>query len=132
MLSLKQFIARQGLRFSADWADSNPNAVDFPAGSSHWRCVLRHGRRQLTVPFSQGPAICHEPELEDVLDCLASDAATYENARSFEEWCADLGFNDDSRKAERVYRTVEKQAAGLRRLLGDDTYETLLWETERA
>jgi hypothetical protein len=78
-----------------------------------------------------GPALIGTPKLADVLDCLASDAAGFENAQSFEDWAAEYGYDTDSRKAEKVYRTVERQAKQLRRVLGDEGYNALLWDIER-
>jgi hypothetical protein len=71
------------------------------------------------------------PTLGEVLDCLASDAASVDNARSFEDWASDFGYDTDSRKAKRTYKTCEKQAAKLKALLGDEAYEQLLYHTER-
>jgi hypothetical protein len=132
MTTLKSFIAEHKISMSADWADSNPNMSDMPAGSSHWRCILRCGGRRMTVPFSQGPAISREPTVEDVLDCLASDAAGYENALCFEDWAHEYGYDADSRKAEHTFNAVKRSAEKLRQLLDDsDTYNALLFETER-
>lgn len=69
-------------------------------------------------------------EREDVLECLLSDAAGVEAADGFEFWCADLGFDEDSRKVERIYRQSVGQTEKLRRFLGGD-YNDYLWETER-
>lgn len=103
---------------SAVWAESNPHMDDMPAGSSHWRVTLRYRGRRLTVPFSQGPAICEDPSAESVLSCLLSDASSAD--QDFEHWADDLGFDQDSRKAERIYRVVQAQTAKLRRFLGED------------
>jgi hypothetical protein len=97
--TLKAFIRQHRITMSADWADSNPNIDTMPPGSRHWRCTLRCQRRRLTIYFSQGPAIEREPTVEDVLDCLASDAGC---ASTFEDWCADFGYDSDSRKAEQT------------------------------
>lgn len=120
MMDTKQFVAREHIRAAVNWADSNPNAADdqWAREATHWRVTLRYQGRQMTVPFSQGSAISREPSAADVLDCLASDASGYEQARSFEEWAADYGYDPDSRTAERTYRAIEKQTAALRRLLG--------------
>lgn len=133
MPRIQEFIRTERLHFSTEWADRNPNIVekDWPTGSSHWRCQFRRNGRQLTVYFSMGPAHTGEPQAADVLDTLASDASTIENAQSFEEWAAELGYDADSRKAERTYRIVQKQADGLKQLLGETAYEQLLWHTER-
>ena len=42
-----------------------------------------------------------------------------------------MGFDLDSRRGARVYRTERRQAWLLRALLGGEAYRKLLWETER-
>ena len=71
------------------------------------------------------------PKAADILDCLASDAASYDNARSFEDWASEFGYDEDSRKAERIFKACGKQAIKLKRFLGEPAYERLLWDTER-
>lgn len=128
---LAHFIVRLGITAVAEPVDRNPNMDN--RDMDHWRVVLRRGRHQLTVYFSKGYG--HngaEPTVEEVLDCLASDAASVDNARSFEEWAGDFGFDIDSRKAERIYRACGRQATRLRNFLGEqEEYETLLYQTER-
>lgn len=79
----------------------------------------------------QDAAKGYRPDLASVLDCLASDCATFENARSFEEWAPELGYDPDSRKAERIYRAIGEQYRGLETLLGRDALQELMFETER-
>lgn len=131
-ISMKQFLSKYPVKMSVSWADENPNMDGMPAGSRHFKCVLRFQRRRLTTYFSQGPAIEREPSVEDVLDCLAMDASVVANAGSFEDWCGEYGYDTDSRKAERTYAACQEQAQGLERLLGESANNLLLWETERA
>lgn len=106
------------VRADVAWADANPNMNDMPAGSRHYRVRLRYKGRQMTVPFSCGPAIEHEPSAEDVLECLLSDSSGADEA--FEDWCDDLGYDSDSRRAERTYKLIQAQAIKTRNLLGDE------------
>lgn len=134
MKPLEQFIREQRITAKARWADSNPHMSDqkWAQTANHWKVVLRRQGKRLTIPFSQGSAITHEPTAEDVLDCLASDSAGIENARGdFEEWAREYGYGTDSRTAEREFKLCEKQAEKLKAFLGDGAYEELLWETER-
>ena len=131
MGTMTGFLNRHRVGMQADLVERNPNMDGMMAGSTHWKCRLRAGNRRMTVYFSQGPAISREPTAEGVLNCLASDAASVDGARSFEEWAADLGMDADSRKAEATFRTVERQAANLKRLLGETAYRALLFDTER-
>jgi len=98
----------------------------------HWLCTLKCGKDRMTVYFSQGYAHNGKaPTLESVLDCLASDAAGYDNAQSLEDWASEYGYSEDSRKAEKIYRTVGEQADKLKALLGPSAYAALLYDTER-
>jgi hypothetical protein len=97
----------------------------------HWHIKMRSSGHAMSLYFSQGSAHTDPPTVEDVLDCLASDASGYDQARGFEEWARDLGYGEDSRKAEKVYKSVKRQAEQLKRLIGEDAYQTLLYQTER-
>jgi len=48
-----------------------------------------------------------------------SDAQSVDDARDFEDWCAELGYDTDSRKAERTFRACQRIAERLRQFLGD-------------
>lgn len=89
-------------------------------------------KRRFKVIFSQGLGIKDYPKepvdlrelaiLSDVMSCLLMDAQGYDNAASFEDWATEYGWDPDSRKAERIYKAVEKQTQKLKLFLGD------LWE----
>ena len=122
-LTLTAFIRQHEITMSAHPADANPNMIGYGRWD-HWRCTLQCGHREMTVYFSQGPAICREPTAEDVLDCLAMDASGL--GGSFEDWCAEFRYDTDSRRAERTFQVIEKQSKQLQRLIGTAAYETLL------
>ncbi len=134
-LTLRAFIARHRISAEAFLIDERPDSLmaDMPAGSRHWRVVLHESksRHQMTLYFSQGPAIEREPAAEDVLDCLASDWSSYDNARDFAAWASDLGYDTDSRKAEAIWRAVCRQAHQLERFLGAALVRELAYNVER-
>ena len=121
---LDKFISDNRICMESHLVDSNPNISDMPQGSRHWKCVLRYRQRQMTVPFSQGPAIEHEPTVGDVLECLASDSEGF--GQSFDDWCRDYGYNTDSRQAERIYKTTYRQVNSLKRFLGPVLFNKLM------
>lgn len=133
--TLKHFIADHRIKFSCEWADSNPNMDakdEWMRAATHWKVTFRVNGRQMTTYFSQGSAHTSEPTAEDVLDCLASDAASIENANGdFESWASEFGYDTDSRKAERTFLACQKNAQKLENLLSRDSFEQLLWRTER-
>ena len=131
-ITLEQFITEQQLEMSVRPVKRNPHMdVQMPR---NFKCTItmvgRGHHEPMTVYFSQGSAHKKSPTLAEVLNCLASDASGVDNARSFEEWASEYGYDLDSRKAERTYQICKKQAQDLKALLGQDAYNQLLYSTE--
>lgn len=66
------------------------------------------------------------PELSAVLSCLVLDAAAA--SESFEDWCSELGYDSDSRKALETYLECQNTALEMRKAkiyLNDDLREFL-------
>lgn len=129
MRSMKSFVNGYKIRIENEMVGENPHMVDKNWKAYHYKSTLKFRGRQMTVFFSMGMAHNNEPTQEDVLSCLASDSSSVDN-NSFEEWCRDLGYDTDSRKAEKTYNICVKQAKRLKQFLGDSLYEELLYETE--
>lgn len=134
-IDVTEFCRREAITIrSAERVDSNPNMER--ADMDHWKVQLeirspreRRGRR-MTVFFSMGYG--HngkQPDADEVLNALASDY-TEENA-SFEDWCGELGYDTDSRKAERTFKACQKQTAMLEHFLGAELTKELIYEVER-
>jgi hypothetical protein len=98
-----------------------PRREDWPDAHAYL-VTLRFQRRRLTVPFYAGSAHCTEPTAADVLACLVSDASAGEV--SFQEFCDAMGYDSDSRAAERTWRACARTAPRLRRFLGEH-FETV-------
>lgn len=60
------------------------------------------------------------PTCYDVLACLT----TYDPG-TFEEFCANYGYDEDSRTAERVYVAVQKEFANLKRIFDPEQLEAM-------
>jgi len=131
MTTWNDTISALDITMTVERADRNPNMADSD-NMDHWKCRFRtsDGRR-MTVTFSMGSGHNGKrPTAVEVLDCLASDAAGIENTGDFDDWCADYGYDTDSRKAERIYRACQREAGKLRQFLGH-LYQPALFETER-
>jgi hypothetical protein len=128
-MDFNQFCRRHHIRAEAVMVDENPNMSDMPEGSYHWKVTLKRpgrgfggsDRKQLTVPFSMGPALDHEPEAHEVLSCLVSDS--FGADEDFEGWAANLGYDPDSRKAEKIWHAVRAQTKRLRQFLSGDLFD---------
>lgn len=135
VLNMYQFCQFYNVTMSFEMVYENPNIDDMPRGSTHYRCKLQRRvdgkRRQLTTYFSMGPALCEDPDAASVLYCLASDSSCVENCNDFEDFASDLGYDPDSRKAEKIYKACVRQSKKLKQFLGDSAFEDLLYNVER-
>ena len=134
-IKLSDFIKENKITMSVNKRDVNPFMNDSKFPMDHYRVCLQviteGSHRQYTTYFSKGMG--HngaEPTTEEVLDCLASDSAGIENEGSFENWADGYGYEQDQ-KARRIYQACCRVSEKLIRLLGQDLYNTLLWNTER-
>ena len=120
MRPLEQFAKQRGITFECQPVNSR-------------KCRIGQYKLAFTLYFSQGSGHTKAPTLCDVLSCMAADdAASYENAGSFEDWAQEYGWDTDSRKAEKVYRAVKRQAEQLKRVLGADNYAYLIFDVMNA
>jgi hypothetical protein len=129
MNTFTDLIKTNGISIISKWVEKNPN-MESTTPMNNYKVTLKMGKSRLSTYFSMGMGLHGEPTVEDVLNCLASDSAGVENARSFEDWCSEYSYDTDSRKAEKTFKVCEKQAEQLKNFLGDDLYSTMLWDTE--
>lgn len=97
---------------------------DWDRRASHWSVTIWCRGKKLTTNYSMGAAHKGEPDLASVLDSLRSDSDA--DGQTFEDWASNLGWDTDSRKAEACFKACKKTAVGLRRVLGNPAFHTLL------
>jgi hypothetical protein len=61
------------------------------------------------------------PDPVGAFDCLLSDTQSVDNM-TFEDWADDFGFDEDSRKALKVYERALAQADAVKEFLGADLF----------
>jgi hypothetical protein len=119
-------IAWDGHEVSADWWDVT---LTIGGHREHGHTGRLLHDRTMTVPFGMGPGHNgRKPDALDVLSCLLSDAAGWENAEDYADWLSDLGWEDGD-KAAQTYQQVTDQTKKLRRFLGGK-YHAYVWDTE--
>lgn len=95
-----------------------------------WVCVLRLNGRRMQVTFRQGTGFNGaDPELPDLFHSLLADASGYLNSTSYEDWCADYGFNPSASRFSKIYNAVRSQTERLSRFL-DSSLSLWLDETD--
>lgn len=129
-ITIREFVRLHLLPMSTCRVAQNRSMPD-SEGMDHWYCTLRApGGRKMGVTFSMGSG--HHgrpPEAEEVLSCLARDASLA--ADSFADFCANCGYDEDSRKAFRSYRQTRRQTYKLSQFLTPEQFELLLCGTEQ-
>lgn len=129
---LARFIAENGIQMTATFKGRAQSEDGWPHDAWAYRLRVAGTDRQMRGTFRMGTG--HKgkaPTTADVLNCLAMDAASVENASGFADWATDLGFDPDSIKARNCYRQCVRQSTSLRRFLTEPLYQSLLWDTER-
>lgn len=94
----------------------NPKDKQLEADSAVWVAKLRK----------------HAPTVADVLPALLMDGAAFMDAQTFEDWAADFGYDEDSRKAERDYHTCDATGRKLAGSFSSDELDALReWANEQ-
>lgn len=124
-MNIKQFVRQNNIKISAEYGTCL-KPEDFKQ-SDPWKVTLSMNGRQITTPFFKGYGHGgEEPTAEEVLKCLILDYSGWDSANDFEDWASDLGFDTDSRKAERTYKQIEKQSRKLKNFLGQALIDDLM------
>lgn len=133
----ENFAAKHGITAEVEPTDHNPWMLPENDGdrawvrtASHWKITLKRGRKRLATYFSMGSANTDEPVIKDLFQSLSMDSAGVENNPTFEEWAREYGFDEDSRKAEKSYNTTRKIAESLKKFLGDELYQDLVYKMD--
>lgn len=103
-------------RFGADLPTREQD--DWQRKSNGYRVTFTYDRRKQSFDFWQGSAITNDPAASDVMACLISDAHAGEE--SFDDFCADMGLDNDSRSAEATWKACQRVGSQLARLFGAD------------
>ena len=80
---------------------------------------LTRDKKSYTFSFGQSIAAGAEyPKLYDILACL-----TKYDPESFENFCSEYGYDEDSRKAENTWKACKRSAEKLARIYDGDIYD---------
>lgn len=158
-MNLADFLAKQA-QGNADQIDvirvpieAKQADNEFKTWQLHYAIVVRHRGRSETFSYCAGyglaeaalkkryqhPSLSRASIMQDylarwrptavqVLECLRMDAEC--GAYSFEEFCGNCGYDEDSREAERTWRACADTARKLRSLLGATLFAEFMQTTE--
>lgn len=138
-MNTTDFCREYGITATSVRVDVNPNFLGEQNKFDHWKVTLKFSapargeKRASTVRmstyFSKG--FGHkgaEPKADEVLDCMVGDGYL---GQTFEEFCDDFGYSDDSIKAKKTWQACQRNLLRLNKFLGDDLNDKLRDEVER-
>lgn len=123
-----EFASKHQLTLVATRVNKRPliDPTDWDNDARHWKTILYRPastgekadgiRPSFTIYFSQGSAHTKAPTVSDVIGAVSMDIQGAAD-RGFEEWAREYGYDTDSRKAERTFQAIEKQAKDLEEFL---------------
>lgn len=103
-----------GVNFSAKQIDKRTDGL-MQDSATHWEVTFSRAGQTLHTQYSMGSAHTGMPKETDVFNCLLMDTADWLED-GFENWAEMLGYDSDSRKAEKIYNACKETAYGLARL----------------
>ena len=128
-MKINEALTKYGIAMTAERIGKRTDLTEDGGSKAarHWRCTFKREvagySSYFETEFSQGSACTAPPTAEDVLGCLLldCDALDYE----FEEWASNLGFDPDSRKAEKTYKFCRDVGNRLQNFLGAEAFDEL-------
>ena len=97
-------------------ASLNDSQARSESDGPYWRKRANDRARSDRLMY-KGPNLrAKSPTMYDIVCCVCKD-----DPESFEDWCANFGYDTDSRKALDTYLACQKQAEDFRRLCGADS-----------
>lgn len=88
-----------------------------------YKVTIKRGSRQFSLNFGQSIAKSGRKEVPtnyDILACL-----TKNEVGTFDDFCGNYGYSNDSKTAERIFKAVVKEWENVCRIWSDDEIELL-------
>lgn len=119
------FLTETGTTFKTKFDSYGRHFEDDKERRDIYKVTLRNKNGSYTFKFGQSINNSTKngkkpPTAYDVLTCLEE----YGYA-DFEDFCANLGYDTDSRKAEKIYKSVQREAKNIQRIFNQEQREKL-------
>ena len=98
--------------------------VDDHKGQKHFILTFRNGSGGLLkIPYSQGAAVKGYPEVEDLLEGIASDILLVNEYQTAEAFCYGMGIPED--ECQDIFDRLTRRDQDMRTFLGAEAYDEL-------
>jgi hypothetical protein len=119
-MTISEYITKHNLEISNLYHNGTNTDADGWTYND-WTVTIRNantGMEYVLESYKMGTGLTGEPDLEMILDVLAMEFSY--TVYDFEEWADNLGYDRDSRKAERIYNACRDERWGFARAFGPD------------
>lgn len=89
---------------------------------TRYECTLECNEIWMTIDFFSSGV----PSLQDVVECLVIDSQGVKDNATFDEFCDNYGYNNDSIKDLKLYEKCKDQAQGLKSVLGETLFKRFM------
>lgn len=97
--------------------------------ANKYKARITYNKKSITISFYTGSGWKKDPVLEDILGSILLDTTYLDYG--FENFANAMGYNSDSRKAEKIYKEIQKQAKKINRIFTKEEQEELLTYLEK-
>lgn len=118
------------ITINSEYLGNKPAKWDTKSGIStnyHNHTVkVTHNKKSFSFDFwgsIANPEISNDQENVFAFYCALSDGLSAKD--SFENFCSEFGYNEDSRNAERIYKACEKTLKKIERVFSCDFYDLI-------
>ena len=97
--------------------------------ANKYKARIVYNKKSMTIIYYTGSGWKKDPELEDILGSILLDTTYLDYG--LEDFASSLGYDSDSRTAEKIYKEIQKQAKKINRIFSKEEQEELLTYLEK-
>lgn len=117
----EDFLRKSGVKMTVSYFGYGRHFEGDTYSRYRYRVTFSRNGQRMQIIFGQSVMAGEtEPTAYDVLSCIQKH-----DAGTLEDFCHEFGYSEDSRTAERIYRAVCKEFAGVERVFSGDEIEQL-------
>lgn len=126
------FLAKHGISFSFKLANTKtPDWEDDSRPVNHFIVTFKKGKKRVSFDFfdsiSNYEKGIKELDAYSVLSCCSAEINCPE---TFEDFCAEYGYDEDSRKAEKTFKSLKKPSNKLQKFFDSEEIRDDLTEIQ--
>lgn len=116
-------IEQMGIDIDIEQVNSRPDGL-MGESAKHYEITISRGKAAIEFYFSTGSAITY-PDRKGIVECILDDRFIAENCSDFDDFCDDLGYDNDSISAKKIYKACKKMKRKVDKIFTPDECEQL-------